>query len=306
MSEIPTTIEKYGGNISVNKAPKIRIDDTIKIYKRGKIEVVALRGLSCDFYAGEISVIMGPSGCGKSTLLNMLGGLDRVNSGKIWVSDRRNEIMDITKLPDLDLEKFRSQNVGFLFQFMNLIPELTAIENVLLPMELSGTLTAEKRKYVDELLDFVGLGERKHHRPDELSGGEQQRVALAAALANDPEIILCDEPTGELDSDSKANIMDLLRKMVDKFPEKTMIIVTHDADLKKIADRMYYIRDGKISHKFTKDELKELQQTSGDELVIGGAASKRHSKELALLELREVAHIVGDKIEKIEKEIHPM
>ena len=297
MDEMPIT--------TIEKPPKIRIDDTIKIYKRGKIEVVALRGLTCDFFPGEISVIMGPSGCGKSTLLNMLGGLDRVNSGKIWVADRKGQNYDITKLPDNELEKYRSQNVGFLFQFLNLIPELSAIENVMLPMELAGTLTEEKKKYVEELLDFVGLADRKHHRPDEMSGGEQQRVALAAALANDPEIILCDEPTGELDSDSKANIMDLLRKMVDKYPQKTMIIVTHDADLKRIADRMYYIRDGKISHKFTKEELRQLQEMPGEEVAVG-APSKRHSKELALLELREVAHIVGDKIEKIEKELHPM
>jgi putative ABC transport system ATP-binding protein len=293
-------------NTTQTLPPKIRVDDAIKIYKRGKIEVVALRGLTCDFYPGEITVIMGPSGCGKSTLLNMLGGLDRINSGRIFYQKfGSNQVDDISKLTDVQLEEFRSRNVGFLFQFLNLVAELTAIENVLLPMELNGTLTPERRKYVEDLFGFVGLKERMHHRPDELSGGEQQRVALAAALAANPEIILCDEPTGELDSESKSIILELLQKMIRSYPEKSIIIVTHDPELRQIADRMYYIRDGKISHTFTKEELEQLRQ-SENAGPLQDTQARGNAKQVALLELRELAHILSDKINKIEKELHPM
>lgn len=281
----------------------IQIDDAIKIYKRGKIEVVALRGLSCDFQAGEITVIMGPSGCGKTTLLNMIGGLDRLTSGKIIVNGE-----DIAQFTDKEIEHYRRKKVGFVFQFMNLIPELTAEENILLPLELSRTINDNSRKFVNSLLEIVGLAERKTHRPDELSGGEQQRVSVAAALANNPDIILCDEPTGELDTDSKRVIMELLRSVIERFPGKTMIIVTHDPELKAIADRMYYIRDGTISHKFSKAELEELngESQSDDELATYKQVDSTRVKEMALLELREVDHFVREKIEKIEKRLHPV
>lgn len=283
---------------------KIIIDDAIKIYKRGKIEVVALRGLSCEFKAGEITVIMGPSGCGKTTLLNVIGGLDRLSSGRIIVNGT-----DIAQFNDKEMEKYRREKIGFVFQFLNLIPELTAEENILLPLELTHSLTKSSREFVNSLLEIVGLGERKTHRPDELSGGEQQRVSIAAALANNPEIILCDEPTGELDTASKHVIMDLLRSVIERFPDKTMIIVSHDPDLKAIADRLYYIRDGAISHKFSKEELQTLksqQEGQGYGEFSSQTSDPRQAHELALLELREVDHYVKEKIEKIEKKIHPM
>src|SRR5271157_4480039 len=313
------------------KAPSILVKDAFKIYKRGKIDVVALRGLNCEFYPGEITVIMGPSGCGKTTLLNMIGGLDRLSSGKIMLpkslpdpdlsamsrSKRKKPpsavhqvpvepFSDVSQMTDAELEAYRRSKVGFVFQFLNLIPELTAEENIHLPLELAKRLTKEKIDYISGLLDLVGLTDRKNHRPDELSGGEQQRIGVAAALANDPDIILCDEPTGELDSASKQVVMELLRKVIDAYPAKTMIIVTHDAELKSIADRMYYIRDGAISHSFSRAELEEMKQRSSEEdQSAPGEAPKRGGEE-ALIELRELDHIIKTKIDKIEKQRHPV
>ncbi|UYP45463.1 Vitamin B12 import ATP-binding protein BtuD [Candidatus Lokiarchaeum ossiferum] len=298
-----TTLKSSTTRLNESQTEKILIDDAIKIYKRGKIEVVALRGLSCEFRPGEITVIMGPSGCGKTTLLNMIGGLDRLNSGKIFVDGE-----DIAQFSDTEVEKYRRQKIGFVFQFMNLIPELNALENITLPLELSGTLTKERKNFINELLQIVGLEDRKNHRPDELSGGEQQRISIAAALANDPEIVLCDEPTGELDSQSKKVIMDLLRSVIEKFPEKTMIIVSHDPELKAIADNMLYIRDGNISHTFTKEEIIASQQSKDSE-----SSSKTYfpsnpneANEKVLLELRELNHIILDRINQIEKKMHPI
>ncbi|MHA1585055.1 MAG: ABC transporter ATP-binding protein [Promethearchaeota archaeon] len=292
------------------KIPRIRVDDAIKIYKRGKIEVVALRGLSAEFYPGEIALIMGPSGSGKTTLLNSIGALDHLNSGKIIIDNQ----FDITQFTDNDLEKFRRDRIGFVFQTLNLIPELTAAENVLLPLELSGNLNKEKKEFVHKLLNLVGLEARKKHRPDELSGGEQQRIGVATALANNPDIILCDEPTGELDSHSKKVIMDLLRSIITQFPNKTMIIVSHDPELKVIADRMYYIRDGDISHKFDKDEMDALR---AEQVSLEGQnglnadltykpSNPQEAQNAVLMELREISHFVKEKIDNIEKKMHPI
>ncbi|QEE14374.1 ABC transporter ATP-binding protein [Promethearchaeum syntrophicum] len=278
--------------------PKIIIDDAIKIYKRGKIEVVALRGLNCTFNQGEITVIMGPSGCGKTTLLNLIGGLDRPNSGNIIVDGQ-----NICHLSDNELEKYRRNKIGFVFQFLNLIPELTAEENIILPLELSGTLTKERKEFVKELLNIVGLEDRVVHRPDELSGGEQQRISVAAALANNPDVVLCDEPTGELDSQSKNVVFGLLRSIIERFPKKSIIIVSHDPDLKQIADKMYYIRDGAISHHFSKKELEELKHGTSEQDDFSKRDPNR-AKEVALLELRELSHIINEKIKKIDKNLH--
>ncbi len=279
----------------------IQIRDLYKIYKRGKIEVVALSGLSCEFKRGEITVIMGPSGCGKTTLLNMIGGLDIPDSGKILIGSE-----DITQLTPKEIEIFRRDRVGFVFQFSSLIPELTAQENVELPVDLTTGLNAEKKRYITELLEVVGLEDRKHHRPDELSGGEQQRIGVAAALANDPEIILCDEPTGELDSLTKLKIMDLLRDIIAKYPNKAMVIVSHDPELRSIADRMYYIRDGKISHQFNKEELQRFTAQKEAPASIGNGTPSLADIEKFLIELREIDHLVKSKIDKIEKMLHPV
>ncbi|MHA1475457.1 MAG: ABC transporter ATP-binding protein, partial [Promethearchaeota archaeon] len=222
----------------------------------------------------------------------------RLNSGNIIVDGQ-----NICHLSDNELEKYRRNKIGFVFQFLNLIPELTAEENILLPLELSGTLTKERKEFVNELLDIVGLEDRKIHRPDELSGGEQQRISVAAALANNPDIVLCDEPTGELDSQSKNVVFGLLRSIIERFPEKAIIIVSHDPDLKQIADKMYYIRDGAISHQFSKKELEDLKKTSSDQTDFVSLDSNR-GKEIALLELREISHIIDEKIKKIDKSLH--
>lgn len=281
---------------------QIQVKDCYKIYKRGEIEVVALGGLKCNFNKGEITVIMGPSGCGKTTLLNMIGGLDQLNSGQIIVGG-----VNIAKLSKKELEKYRRDRIGFVFQFSSLIPELTAEENIQLPLILTTGINAEKKEYISELLEVVGLTDRKTHRPDELSGGEQQRVGVAAALANKPDIILCDEPTGELDSITKLKIMDLLRKIIETYPEKTMIIVTHDPELRVIADRMYYIRDGNISHQFSKEEMEKMKANyNNTSTSINNISQNGGNYEEFLIELREIDHMVKAKINKIEKKIHPI
>ena len=291
-----------GHDDSANKI-QIKVQDAYKIYKRGKLDVVALGGLNCNFYKGEIAVIMGPSGCGKTTLLNMIGGLDILNSGIIEVDGSL-----ISQMTTKEIEKYRRDKVGFVFQFSSLIPELSAEENVQLPVLLTSGLNDKKKEYISELIDVVGLTDRKDHRPDELSGGEQQRIGVAAALANDPDIILCDEPTGELDSVTKLKIMDLLRKIIETYPHKTMIVVTHDPELRSIADRMYYIRDGNISHQFDKEELALLNKKDNliQSISNGGAASNSADVANFLIELREIDHLVKAKIEKMEKMVHPV
>lgn len=275
---------------------QIEIDDCIKIYKRGKIEVVALRGLTCKFHPGEITVIMGPSGCGKTTLLNLIGGLDRPTSGKIIVDGK-----DICKLSEKEIEKYRRNKIGYVFQFMNLIPELDARENIALPMLLTGKSSQERNLRVNEMLKMVRLENRGHHKPDEMSGGEQQRIAIAAAFSNNPGIILCDEPTGELDSDSKYMIMALLRAIISKFRDKIIIIVTHDTELNKVADRLYYIRDGVISHEMTREDILKQTQAS-DTSQTGENAEKLMTSEKFIRELRELEFIIKKKIENLEKD----
>ncbi|MBD3352759.1 MAG: ATP-binding cassette domain-containing protein [Candidatus Lokiarchaeota archaeon] len=271
---------------------KITVDSIIKIYKRGKIEVVALRSLSCVFNPGEITVVMGPSGCGKTTLLNLIGGLDRPTSGKIIVHNK-----NICEYSDKQLEKFRRDKVGYVFQFMNLIPELNASENIGLPLLLADKPKSKRKKRIDELLDMVGLTERGEHKPDELSGGEQQRVAVAAALANNPDILLCDEPTGELDTSSKNNILTLLREIIKNYPEKIIVIVTHDLDLKEIADRLFYIKDGVMSHELSREDIEKEITAKGQQ-----GPRKNDIPKKVMQELRELEYLIKKKIERLEDE----
>ncbi len=220
--------------------PRIATKDLIKVYRTGKTEVIALRGLDVAIGDGEMVAVMGPSGCGKTTLMNLVGGIDRPTAGSIAVDG-----VNIFNLSDGELVRYRRDRVGFVFQFFNLVPTLTADENVELPMRLRGTPGAERRRRTAELLSMVGLTPRAPHRPDELSGGEQQRVAIAVALANDPPLILADEPTGELDSLTGKKVLETFRVLRDQF-RKTIMIVTHDSRVASIADRVIGMEDGKV------------------------------------------------------------
>lgn len=220
--------------------PKIVGKDLIKVYKTGETEVIALRSLAISIAKGEIVAVIGPSGCGKTTLLNVIGGLDRPTAGSLVVDG-----VNIVNLSDRDLVSYRQRKVGFVFQFFNLVPTLTAEENIELPPILAGKGAEERKRRVSELLSLVGMTHRGKHKPSELSGGEQQRIAIAVALANDPEILLADEPTGELDRETGKQILELFQKL-NKERGKTEIIVTHDTRISNIADRILRIEDGSI------------------------------------------------------------
>ncbi len=221
--------------------PDIVIKDLIKVYKTGKAEVIALRGLDCTIKGGEVLAIMGPSGCGKTTLLNIIGGLDRPTAGSINIDGA-----NLVNYSDADLVRHRREKVGIVFQFFNLVPTLTALENIELPMRLAGKNGDYMAKRTAELVKLVGMEARAAHRPDELSGGEQQRIGLAVALANDPPILLADEPTGELDTATGQQILHLFKQLRDEY-KKTVVIVTHDQRIGQIADTIMTIVDGRIT-----------------------------------------------------------
>lgn len=218
----------------------IRLENVWKIYKMGHVEVNALQGLDLDVKYGEFVAIMGPSGSGKSTAVNMIGCLDVPTKGKIFL-----EKHDISKLGESELAQIRGRKIGFIFQQFNLIPTLTALENIMLPMIFQGIGEEERIKMATKLLELVELGDRIYHKPTELSGGQQQRVAIARALSNNPDVILADEPTGNLDSKTGTNVLEFLEKLHKK-ENKTIIMVTHDANLSKVAERIEFLKDGKI------------------------------------------------------------
>jgi putative ABC transport system ATP-binding protein len=207
-------------------------------YGEGDTAVEALRGCSIDVRRGELTAVMGPSGSGKSTLMHILAGLDRPTTGEVSI-----EGIEIAKLNDNDLTKLRREHIGFIFQFFNLLPMLTAEENIRLPLELAGGKVDDG--WVNEVIGKVGLDDRRTHRPSELSGGQQQRVAIARALASRPTVIFADEPTGNLDSTTSAEILDLVREMVTNYGQTT-VMVTHDAHAAAIADRVLFLADGCI------------------------------------------------------------
>ncbi|MFQ3610366.1 MAG: ABC transporter ATP-binding protein [Fimbriimonadales bacterium] len=217
------------------KTPFIVLDEVSKIYQRDTVTVYALREVSLNIQRGEFVVILGPSGCGKSTLLNLLGGLDHPTQGRVIVDGD-----DISHYSDQELTRYRREKIGFVFQFFNLIPSLTARENILLASEL-----VPHPRPVDELLRAVGLEERADHFPGELSGGEQQRIAIARALVTRPALLLCDEPTGELDSETGKRVLNLLRR-VNREEGQTVILVTHNTPIAQIADHIIRLRDGQV------------------------------------------------------------
>ncbi|MGC9669934.1 ABC transporter ATP-binding protein [Planosporangium sp. 12N6] len=215
-----------------------RAVDVWKVYGSGEAEVAALRGVSVELERGRFTAIMGPSGSGKSTLMHCLAGLDSVTRGEVYVGDT-----PITGLSDRGLTRLRRDQVGFIFQQFNLLPTLTAEENILLPLSIAGR--KPDRQWFDTVIDTVGLRDRLRHRPTQLSGGQQQRVACARALVSRPEVIFADEPTGNLDSRSGAEVLSFLRNSVREFGQ-TIVMVTHDANAASYADRVIFLADGQI------------------------------------------------------------
>ena len=217
-----------------------------KTYRSGEQQVKALRGVDFDVTAGEFVVILGPSGSGKSTFLNIVGGLDTASGGDVWFRDQR-----LTALDDKGLTAYRRHHVGFVFQFYNLVPSLTALENVRLVTEI-----ARKPMRAEDALDLVGLSARRDHFPAQLSGGEQQRVAIARAIAKMPEVLLCDEPTGALDSTTGIQVLEALTR-VNSSIGATTLVITHNAAIREIADRMVRFADGRIVEE-TRNDRKKL------------------------------------------------
>lgn len=213
-----------------------RVRSLKKVYTMGEVQVHALRGIDLDLFAGELIVLLGPSGSGKSTLLNILGGLDTATEGQVIYIE-----MDITRASERELTEYRRHHVGFVFQFYNLIPSLTARENVAVVTDI-----AKRPMNPEDALTLVGLGERLDHFPSQLSGGEQQRIAIARAISKNPDVLLCDEPTGALDSETGIKVLEALEK-ANRELGTTTVIITHNADIAGMADRVIHLSDGHIS-----------------------------------------------------------
>jgi len=231
--------------------PVIKLENVWKVYQMDKVELVALKGISLEINRGAFVTIMGPSGSGKSTLLNMIGCLDSPTEGKIFLENK-----DIAILSEDELSQLRGRTIGFIFQEFNLLPNLTAIENVMLPMIFQGIPQEIRKERAKEILASVNLEDRIFHEPGELSGGERQRVAIARAFANNPEVIIADEPTGNLDSVTGEKIMEVLTNFHKK-EGKTVVVVTHDAKIANYAEKTISIQDGKIieNHSTAKEFL---------------------------------------------------
>lgn len=228
-----------------------RAIDVTKAYGQGETRVEALRGVNVEFEAGKLTAIMGPSGSGKSTLMHCLAGLDSISSGSCFIGET-----EISKLKDKQLTSLRRDRLGFIFQSFNLVPTLTAKENITLPSDIAGR--SVDKAWFDEVTKRLGLTERLGHRPSELSGGQQQRVACARALVSKPHIVFGDEPTGNLDSNSSAEVLDILRTAVNQ-DGQTVVIVTHDPRAASYADRVIFLADGQI--------VDELQQPSSEQIL---------------------------------------
>ena len=226
-------------------------DEVTRVYGEGDTAVRALRGISLAIDRGRLTAVMGPSGSGKSTLMHILAGLDRPTSGSVSIGGT-----EITTLGDGDLTKLRREHIGFVFQFFNLLPMLTAEENIVLPLTIAGE--KPDPEFFETLLDNVGLADRRKHRPSELSGGQQQRVAIARALVSKPTVVFADEPTGNLDSTTSHEILDLLRHSVEEYGQTT-VMVTHEPRAAAIADRVLFLADGRI--------VKELPRSTQHEIL---------------------------------------
>jgi len=231
--QVSNSLTGEGGSAAV-----VQLRDVAKSYIRGKQVIPVLEGISLDILQGEFLSLMGPSGSGKSTLLNLIAGIDRVDAGQIIAAG-----VDITSLAETELALWRSAHVGFIFQFYNLIPVLTAFENVELPLLLTGLSRKKRREHVETVLSLVNLADRVEHYPSELSGGQQQRVAIARAMVADPDILVADEPTGDLDRQSAREILSLMDRLVTEFG-KTVIMVTHDPKAAETAHRIIHLEKG--------------------------------------------------------------
>jgi putative ABC transport system ATP-binding protein len=230
--------------------PVLSAENLTRRYGEGETAVDALRGVSLDVPKGQLTAVMGPSGSGKSTLMHILAGLDKPTSGEVTIAGTR-----VSKLNDTDLTKLRRQHIGFIFQFFNLLPMLNAEENVVLPLSIAGE-KADKT-WVRELMQKIGLQDRRAHRPSELSGGQQQRVAIGRALVSRPTIVFADEPTGNLDSKTSGEILDLMRDSVDTYGQTT-VMVTHDPRAAAIADRILFLADGLIVRDLGRSDAHEV------------------------------------------------
>ncbi len=293
-------------NISMEEnRPMVLAENLVKIYKTSDLEVLALQGLDLRVDKGELTAIIGNSGSGKSTFLNMLGGLDEPSAGKLYVDGK-----DLFKMNTKEKDLYKRNTVGFVWQnnARNLLPYLTAFENIMTPMHLTGF--KEKAKRAEELLDLVGMSHRKNSRLSQLSGGEQQRIAIAIALANQPKLLLADEPTGSVDRKTADYIFDVFRRLNSEYGQ-TIIIVTHDVELSKKVGRVVAIRDGKISSerilkeryadRFASGEVNWLEEETQEEYVIVDRAGRlqvpRHM--LDELELKDNKIMVTMESEKI-------
>ena len=259
----PHTVEPGRGGRAAARAVGLS-----KVYGQGETQVSALRSIDVEFAAGRFTAIMGPSGSGKSTLMHCMAGLDSASSGKVFIGDA-----DLTSLKDNDLTRLRRERMGFVFQAFNLVPTLTAEENITLPIDIAGAHL--DREWFDLVVGTVGLADRLTHRPSELSGGQQQRVACARAMVTRPAIIFADEPTGNLDSRSGAEVLGFLRRSVDEFGQ-TIVMVTHDAHAASYADRVIFLADGELVDEMHEpdasgilDRMKSFEQPAGAHGVVG-------------------------------------
>ena len=244
---------------SLGTAPAARIIEGVKIYGTGPAAVRALDAISAEFTAGAFTAIMGPSGSGKSTLMHILAGLDQPTSGTVMIAG-----LEISSMSDGELTRLRRRHIGFVFQFFNLLPMLTAEENIVLPLSIAGE--KPDRAWVEELLETVGIADRRTHRPAELSGGQHQRVSIARALVTEPIVLFADEPTGNLDSNTSRDVLELLRNSVDGLGQ-TIVMVTHDPQAAAQADRILFLADGLIVKEIrastAAEVLEAMQEVSG-------------------------------------------